>query len=169
MHPNAAEPEIIPPRSSAARTSRIDDQSLERLASLLDDIFRIPGTNLRFGLDPIIGLIPGIGDLVSGLASSLIIFAAWQRGLSRVTIARMVANVALDSLLGSMPLAGDLFDAAWKSNRKNLDLLQRDATVRRRSNAWHDWLFLIGIMLVIALLVTIPIALVWWLISMAKR
>ncbi len=169
MYPNAAEPEIIPPRSSAARASRIDDQSLERLASLLDDIFRIPGTNLRFGLDPIIGLIPGIGDLVSGLASSLIIFAAWQRGLPRVTIARMVANVALDSLLGSMPLAGDLFDAAWKSNRKNMDLLQRDSTIRRRSNAWHDWLFLLGIMLVIALLVAIPIALVWWLISMAKR
>jgi hypothetical protein len=168
MRPYSAEPEIIPPGSSG-KSSRIDDQSLERLASLLDDIFRIPGTNLRFGLDPIIGLIPGVGDLVSGLSSSLIIFAAWQRGLSRVTIARMVANVALDSLVGSMPLVGDLFDAAWKSNRKNLNLLQRDTAVGPRRPEWHDWLFLIGIMLVVALLIMIPIALVWWLISMAKR
>jgi hypothetical protein len=103
------------------------------------------------------------------MASFLIIFAAWQRGLPRVTMARMVANVALDSLVGSMPLIGDVFDAAWKSNRKNMDLLQRDAGLGSRRQAWHDWLFLIGLALIIALIVVIPIAVLWWLISMAKK
>jgi hypothetical protein len=168
MRSYATDPEIIPPRGSA-QSGRVNDRSLETLASLLDDVFRIPGTNLRFGFDPIIGLIPGFGDLVSGLASFMIIFAAWQRGLPRVTVARMVANVALDSLLGSMPLVGDVFDAAWKSNRKNLDLLQRDAGLGSRRKAWHDWAFLVGIAFVIALLITIPIAVAVWLISLARR
>src|SRR5436309_870896 len=106
------EPEIIPP-GSKSKESHLDDASLETIARLLDDVFHIPGTNIRFGIDPLIGLIPGIGDLITSVASFLIIFAGWKRGLPRVTISRMVANVAIDTAVGSIPLVGDVFDAAW--------------------------------------------------------
>src|SRR5437870_11670968 len=105
-----AVPEIIPPRRRSVPLN-ITDEQLEHLANLLDDIFRVPGTNIRFGLDPLIGLIPGLGDFITGAMSFLILYGAWQRGLPRVTIARMFANVAIDSLVGIVPVAGDLFDA----------------------------------------------------------
>src|SRR4051794_13289412 len=116
------EPQVLPPLRPQ---SGLSDESLEIVASLLDDFFRIPGTSIRFGLDPLIGLIPGLGDALSGFASFLIVFAAWQRRLPRVTIARMVANIGLDTLVGSIPFLGDAFDAAWKSNRRNVELLKR--------------------------------------------
>src|SRR3954468_896463 len=135
------EPEIIPPRGKSP-VRQIDDATLESLARLLDDVFSIPGTNIRFGLDALIGLIPGFGDLISSLASFLIIFAGWQRAVPRVTIGRMVVNVAIDTLVGSVPLLGDVFDVAWKSNRKNLALLQRATGVATRRNTVMDALFL---------------------------
>jgi len=156
------EPEIIPP-GSAARESRLADESLETLTRLLDDVFCIPGTNIRFGLDPLIGLIPGIGDLITSIASFLIIFAGWQRGLPRVTITRMVANVAIDTLIGSVPLLGDMFDAAWKSNRMNLKLLQRPSTAGHK-NTLIDALFLGGIALVLLVLAACPFVVIWLLL-----
>jgi len=120
--PKPAEPQVLPPLRPP---SGLSDEHLEIVATLLDDFFRIPGTSIRIGLDPLIGLIPGLGDALSGFASFLIVFAAWQRRLPRVTIARMVANIGLDTLVGSIPFLGDAFDAAWKSNRKNVTLLKR--------------------------------------------
>lgn len=158
------EPEIIPPRSQP-KEARLDDASLETLTRLLDDVFRIPGTNIRFGIDPLIGLIPGIGDLITSVASFLIILAGWQRGLPRVTITRMVANVAMDTLVGSVPVLGDMFDAAWKSNRKNLKLLQRPATESsRRKNTFTDALFLSAIALVLLVLAACPFVVLWLLL-----
>jgi hypothetical protein len=160
MRPDISEPEIIPPSKPNGReNSGLSDEALSRLATLLDDLFRIPGTSFRFGLDPLIGLIPGIGDLVTGAASFLIIFTAWQRQLPRVTVARMVANVVLDTLVGSVPVAGDLFDAAWKSNRKNMVLLQRSSLPAARRQSWKDWLFLGALVLAVACAIAIPIAL----------
>ena len=154
------EPEIIPPRSQS-KEARLDDASLETLTRLLDDVFRIPGTNIRFGIDPLIGLIPGIGDLITSVASFLIIFAGWQRGLPRVTITRMVANVAMDTLVGSVPVLGDMFDAAWK----NLQLLQRPATESsRRKNTFTDALFLGAIALVLLVLAACPFVVLWLLL-----
>ena len=158
------EPEIIPP-GARPKDSRIDDASLEALTRLLDDVFCIPGTNIRFGIDPLIGLIPGIGDLITSLASFLIIFAGWQRGLPRVTITRMVANVAIDTMAGSVPVLGDMFDAAWKSNRKNLQLLQRPVTdSARRKNTFTDALFLGAIALVLLVLAACPFLVIWLLL-----
>jgi hypothetical protein len=122
------DPEIILPGESRVRRDtrgehNLGNENLEMLARVLDDVFQIPGTNIRFGLDALIGLIPGFGDLLTSIASSLMIYAAWDRGLPRVTIARMLANVGIDAVAGAVPLLGDVFDVAWKANRKNYELL----------------------------------------------
>jgi hypothetical protein len=164
-----AEPEIIPPRGRAKSAEGLDDATLNLLASLLDDIFKIPGTSIRFGLDPLVGLVPGIGDLLTGAASFLIIFSAWQRQLPRVTVARMMANVAIDTLVGAIPLVGDAFDAAWKSNRKNLNLLQRATTDTSRHQGWRDWLFLAGLIALMLVLIAIPIAVLWLILHILRH
>ena len=164
--PNHAEPQVLPP---SRPQSGLSDESLEIVASLLDDVFHIPGTTLRFGLDPIIGLVPGLGDAISGLASFLIVFAAWQRRLPRVTIARMVANIGIDTLVGSIPFLGDAFDAAWKSNRKNVTLLKRTQYDPRGRQVFTDWLFLIGIVLILAALVVVPILVLWFIIHLLRH
>jgi hypothetical protein len=114
------EPELI---TNPARSARIEQ--LRKIAELLDGQFRIPGTNIEFGLDAIIGLIPGVGDLVSGAVSVWLIHEARRLGAPRWLIARMAWNVAVDVGIGVVPVVGDLFDAAWKANRKNIELLSR--------------------------------------------
>jgi hypothetical protein len=97
-------------------------ERIERLADLLDSSFSIPGTDIRFGLDSIAGLVPGLGD-ATGLFASLYIMTRLERlGLSRWTRARMAANVGLDALVGVVPLLGDIFDLAFKANRRNIAL-----------------------------------------------
>jgi hypothetical protein len=98
---------------------------LEALARLMDGIFTIPGTNIRMGLDGFIGLVPVAGDVVSGLISSYLIWEAKQLGAPKWLIARMVANMALDSTIGAIPLLGDAFDVAFRANMKNMALLRR--------------------------------------------
>jgi Domain of unknown function (DUF4112) len=150
---------VYPPRRG------LGDEQLDFLAGLLDDMFRVPGTGIRFGLDSVIGLIPGLGDLLTGLASFVIVFAAWQRGAPRVTVARMVLNIGIDTVLGSVPILGDAFDVAWKSNRRNYQLLTRIEGQRSRQT-WRDWLFVLGIAVAVAAIVVAPIALVIWLIHL---
>ena len=151
--------------SPSARKSGLSDESLDILATLLDDYFRLPGTSIRFGLDPLIGLIPGLGDTITGVASFLIVFAAWQRGLPKVTITRMVANIGVDTFLGSLPFLGDAFDVAWKSNRRNIELLKRPKYTRSQA-LWHDWLFLVLIVLTAAALIVVPVIVLWWLVHL---
>ncbi len=92
---------------------------------LLDTVARIPGTNIRFGLDPIIGLIPGLGDMAGAVLSGYLVMLAGRAGASRTTIVRMLANVAIDTVGGALPILGDAFDVYWKSNSRNLVLLER--------------------------------------------
>ena len=99
-------------------------QSLDRLAWLLDSSIRIPGTNRTIGLDGIIGLIPGIGDIVSGLISGYIVVKALLMGLPIFVIARMVLNMVIEGVIGVIPIIGDLFDFIFKSNRRNVRLMQ---------------------------------------------
>ncbi|ABF41151.1 hypothetical protein Acid345_2150 [Candidatus Koribacter versatilis Ellin345] len=161
MRSQMPEPEIIPPgESPRPHRDMLSDETLALLASLLDDLFRIPGTPIRFGLDPLIGLLPGVGDLITGAASFLIILAGWQRNLPRVTLVRMVTNVVIDTLVGSIPVAGDMFDVAWKSNRKNLTLLQRSSASASRRQTWKDWAFLLGIVFALATVIVVPIVIV---------
>jgi hypothetical protein len=150
------EPEILPP----LQRSGLTDEQLDHLAAVLDDIFHIPGTGIRFGLDPIVGLVPGLGDVITGLLSFLIVFTAWRRGLAKVTVMRMVANIAIDTLLGSIPVVGDVFDTVWKSNRMNYKLLVRERTGERMQHVRSDWLFFALLVLCAAALVALPIAVV---------
>jgi hypothetical protein len=100
---------------------------IESLAKLLDSAIRIPGTQIVMGLDAALGLVPVIGDAISGAIASYIIWEARRLGAPRWLIARMAANTAFDTVLGSIPIVGDLFDIAYKSNLKNVALLKRHA------------------------------------------
>ena len=113
-----------------------DDERLARLRRLawwLDEGIRVPGTRIRFGLDPIFGLVPGLGDVVGALLGGAILMEAHRRRLSRTTLVRMAANIIVDTAVGAVPLLGDVVDFVWRSNRRNLDLLQRHTLEPSRS------------------------------------
>jgi len=154
-------PEILSPRTRRGARA-FDDESLDLLSHLLDDWFRIPGTTIRFGLDGIVGFIPGVGDAIGGIASCIIIFAAWVRGVSYVTLARMLANWGIEVLLGAVPVLGNLFDIGWKANRRNYALLTSGLAdpqgTRRRS-----WLFFAAICALFAAMLLLPMLLFGWL------
>ncbi|HVQ36564.1 MAG TPA: DUF4112 domain-containing protein [Pyrinomonadaceae bacterium] len=127
------------------------DESLERLSWLLDDLIRIPGLNWRFGLDALVGLIPGFGDTATSLASFYILVSAVRYGVPKVTLLRMGMNIGLDYVVGSLPFVGDLFDVFWKSNQRNVALLSERATVSAedaRQGELSDWLF-VGFMILL--------------------
>src|SRR6476660_10650852 len=126
------------------------DQNLEHLAWLMDDLIRIPGLGWRFGLDALVGLIPGFGDTATSLASFYILASAVRYRVPKITLLRMGLNIGIDYLVGSLPLVGDVADAWWKSNHMNIDLLKKRATVsveEARSGGVSDWLFVGGIIL----------------------
>jgi len=97
---------------------------LDALAALLDTAFIIPGTNIRFGLDALIGLVPGIGDAITTAISLFIVHEAHQLGAPKHVIVRMLGNVALDGMVGAVPLLGDAFDVMWRANVRNMRLLR---------------------------------------------
>jgi len=116
----------------------------------MDDIFKVPVLGWRFGLDALIGLIPGLGDTATSLASFYILAAAVRYRVPKITLLRMGLNIGLDYVVGSLPVVGDFLDAWWKSNRKNLDLLKQRATVSEeeaRAGRASDWLFVGGIII----------------------
>ncbi len=126
------------------------EQSLERLSWLMDDLFRVPGLGWRFGLDAVVGLIPGFGDTATTLVSFYILAAGVRYRVPKITMLRMGLNIGIDYLLGSLPVVGDLFDAWWKSNQMNVELLRKRATVsaaEARKGRMSDWLFVGAIIL----------------------
>jgi hypothetical protein len=161
-----SKPEILLPRQPRGKRAAqlFDDENLDLLSHVLDDWFRIPGTSIRFGIDGVVGLIPGVGDLLGGLASCVIVVAAWFRGVPSITVARMVANVAIEVFVGTIPFLGDAFDIAWKANRRNYKLLSGSLTATPRSTV-GDWVFF-GIIGVVVLAISmLPFLLMAWLIS----
>ncbi len=115
--------------------------TLRRLAALFDSAFRIPGTRVRFGLDPILGLVPGVGDMASPVLALLLIWQATRQRVPKPVLARMVVNALVDAGVGAIPVVGDAFDFVWKANDWNLSLLERHAQPGTRATA-GDWLFL---------------------------
>lgn len=111
---------LSPPRTREERIARI-----ETIANLLDTALFVPGTNFRFGFDALVGLIPGIGDAVTTAISLWLVKEAHALGAPRHLIVRMIGNIAIDGLVGAVPVLGDAFDVVWKSNRRNLHLLRR--------------------------------------------
>lgn len=129
--------EVLPPRDR-------DTPDISRLiAWLLDDFLRIPGTNFRIGFDPIIGLIPGLGDSSTAVVSSVLLLHGLRAGVPRIVLVRMALNILVNSLGGAIPVAGDVFSAWFKSNRRNYELLQRHSGARRASTR-ADWAIVIA-------------------------
>jgi hypothetical protein len=159
-------PEILTPQRPRGRrgSQLFTDENLDLLSHVLDDWFRIPGTSIRFGIDGIVGLIPGVGDLLGGLASSIIVLAAWFRGVPTITVMRMIANVGIEVFVGMVPFFGDAFDIAWKANRRNYKLLSGSLATTPRSTA-QDWVFFAVIGVGVVALCMIPFVLMAWLIS----
>ena len=109
------------------------------VAKWMDSAFELPGTKIKVGLDAIIGLIPGIGDLVTSAIGGYIVLAASQMGVSKVVIMRMLANLGIDTVIGAVPLVGDLLDVGWKANLKNAALLEqalKEPQATRRASFW---------------------------------
>jgi|ERR1041385_1062555 len=129
---------------------------LDQLAWLLDNYFKVPGTTWRFGLEAIVGLVPGVGDLVSGGLGLILLFRAFQFRLPKVVIARMIFNSLIDITVGTIPLLGDAFDFLWKSNTKNMKLFHEYAGEREKSTRRH-WIFIFallgGFFLIFALII----------------
>ena len=149
-------------RDDASRWTRggqwFGDERLRWLEILLDEAFTIPGTGIRFGIDGIVGLIPGLGDILAGALSLVIPLAAWIRGVPYITLLRMLTNVAIGLIVGTIPIAGDAFDIFWKANRRNYQLLVRSIAEPRR-HTWRDWVYLLGLVLAVGVLFAIPIVL----------
>lgn len=106
------------------------------MSRLLDSSFRIPGTQIRTGIDPVIGLIPGVGDLAGAALSTYLVAEAARLGIPRRTVARMMTNVGIETLVGAIPILGDLFDVAFRANRRNVKLLE-NALRRQESEEGH--------------------------------
>src|SRR5947209_1721470 len=114
------------------------------------------------------GLIPGFGDVIGGILSFAFVFAAFERRLPRITIARMVANILIDTVGGTLPIFGDLFDMYWKANRMNYNLLLRNRTARR-AHSWRDWLFFAALVLIVAEIVLLPLVFLAWIIHLLRK
>lgn len=151
---------------SSAQAQRV--AALRKLAQLLDAAFVVPGTSYRIGLDPILGIIPGIGDLISPLFAVAVLWQARDLGVPRVVLLRMVLNVAIDAVAGAVPLLGDLFDFAWKANVRNLALLERHAAEARGPSS-GDWLFVTLLTLAVAVITVVPFIVLGWLVAAILR
>lgn len=139
-------------------------QVLRGWQRLLDTAFRVPGTNVRFGWDPIVGLIPWAGDVVTALFACAIVVQAHRMRVPRVVQARMLINVAADVVIGLVPFVGDLADVFWKASSRNMRLLESHVANPRPATP-GDYLFVGAVLLAILLVASLPVVLAWWLFN----
>jgi hypothetical protein len=142
---------------------------LRQLSYWLDNAIVVPGTGYRIGLDPIIGLVPGGGDTVGMLLSSAIVLEAARMGASKSVLQQMVFNILLETLAGTVPVVGDVFDVAWKSNVRNIKLLEDHLKIEQPPRARHQGfaiLLLSGLFLVFAACLVLSVFLLHWAIQM---
>jgi hypothetical protein len=146
-----------------ARSNRFKGLEFARfLADLLDRRFTIPGTSIRIGLDPIIGLIPGIGDGLANLAGSLVLIIAAQLNVPKIVLARMGLNIAVNAMIGAIPIFGDVFSIWFRSNLRNAELLERYAGAEKQASTAAHWAVVMAVLAgLVLLLVAILIALAW--------
>lgn len=151
--------------AGARRTSSPSFGAVSKFAYWLDAGIRIPGTNLRFGLDPIIGLIPGAGDAAGAVLAGWILVEAIRLGASRATVIRIAGNVALDAAVGAVPLLGDIFDFVWKANLRNVALLERHLAApdrAERADRSFVWLVIFGVLVMALVSLVLGILLMRW-------
>ena len=152
---------LLPPGPALTLRKRAErwfsDENLDFFAHLLDDFFRIPGTRIRLGLDGLIGLIPGLGDVLAGIASFVLVFAAWIRGVPYVTLHPHDGQPRA-SKCSSVPSRcfGDVFDIAWKANRRNYRLMMRHLH-QPHQHTWKDYVFLLSLLAAVLAILAMPI------------
>ncbi|MGK7877195.1 MAG: DUF4112 domain-containing protein [Xenococcaceae cyanobacterium] len=140
------------PDSKAANSRETTLNRLRSLSHILDNAIPIPGTSYRIGIDPLLGLFPAAGDYLGTALSAYIVLKAAQIGASKATLSRMVLNIIFDTLVGTVPMLGDLFDAAWKANTKNIALLETHVNSpdkSKKADWWFIFLLLGGLILVV--------------------
>ncbi|MCW6050929.1 DUF4112 domain-containing protein [Lyngbya sp. CCAP 1446/10] len=158
---------IQTPATNTLNKSQIASlRRLRRISHLLDNAIPIPGTRYRIGLDPILGLIPGGGDLIGSIFAGYVVFKSAQLGVPQETLIQMAANIVFDTVAGTVPVAGDLFDVAWKANVKNIELLDAHLGSPEPSKK-ADWLFvaalLLGLTLIVGGVIFLSVMLLGWL------
>lgn len=142
------------------------DPWVETFVRLMDDALRVPGTNVRFGLDAILGLLPGAGDVVTALASLAVLAVAARDGASPLVIVRMALNLGIDALVGTVPLLGTIFDVGFKANRRNLRLLERHrAGAVRPRDTWPVWALMVLAVASLVLPLVASLALGVWVLT----
>lgn len=138
--------------------------TLERLSYYLDELFRVPGTEYRIGLDPLLGLVPGVGDVSTSAASAYIVARAAALGTPRATLARMILVLVVDAVFGSLPLVGDAFDAVWKANTRNVRLMESRLDAPEAASLDRRYVLVVTLVLTL-LLVAVSVVVVvgaWW-------
>lgn len=138
---------------------------LRRWATLLDSRFRIPGTNIRFGLDPILSLVPGLGDLASPVFTVALLAQVFRQRVPKVVVMRMLLNALIDAAIGAIPIAGPLGDIFFRANVRNLALLERHADPTRPPER-GDYVFVLGVLVAFGFVVAIPVIVAIWLASL---
>ncbi len=137
-------------------------QLAQMLAQLLDASLTIPGTTIKIGLDPIIGLIPGIGDLISNGIGSSLLFLATKAGVPRIVILRMSFNIVINMVVGAIPIIGDLFSIWFKSNLQNSQLLYRHSQTTTQVTTVIDWMYVSIIVIAMILLLGVTLSFAYW-------
>jgi hypothetical protein len=146
------------------RAASADLDLLRRWAVLLDSIFVIPGTNIRFGVDAIVGLVPGLGDVVAPVFTIAVLATGLRMRVPAIVLARMVLNAGIDMLIGLVPILGDLADIAWKADLKNVALLERHARPGVPPSS-SDYAFVIVCIVLVILIAIVPVLFLFWLLS----
>jgi hypothetical protein len=158
--------EVLPPEEKRKRQGL--EPLFKWLALIMDEIIRVPGTNFRFGLDPLIGLIPGIGDTSSALVSAVALIQAVRLGVPKVLIARMAMNILVNEAVGVIPVIGDAFSFWFKSNTRNYEILRHHRLGSSPPRA-TDWLFVVGILVVLVVVVCVGIAISFLVLGALAR
>jgi hypothetical protein len=143
--------EVLPPDETPFER---DERFIRFVSQLMDTMFVIPGTNIRFGLDPIIGLLPGVGDSADAIISAFLISRSARYGVPKIILARMALNVLINTFGGALPIFGDAFSVWWKSNAMNYELLRKHANSRRAPTR-RDWVFVIGLIAIIVMCIVV--------------
>jgi hypothetical protein len=156
--------EVLPPERPGIGADKPVEPLFRWIALFMDNLIRVPGTNFRVGLDPILGLIPGLGDTSSAVVSALALVQAARQGMPKIVLARMAVNILLNELIGIVPIIGDAFSFWFKSNARNYELVKQHASGTRRARR-SDWVFVITILVALALLVLAGLAVSVWLLQ----
>ena len=139
---------------------------LRRWADLLDSRFVIPGTRIRFGIDPIVSLVPVVGELASPAFAMMLLVQGIRQGVPKVVLVRMLFNALIDAIIGAVPVAGSVADIFWRANNRNLALLERHAHPGRRPTR-GDYAFVFGMAVLFGAIIALPMILAIWLMTLA--